>query len=271
MNPIIEKILFLLQSSKKKQKDLTDYLGITSNVFTDWKSGRIKSYNKYLPQIAEYFGVTVDYLLGKEEQPQESTAAKDISYHFTNDSILNKSTTVPSQEASAHQRASESAGKCAIRVPVYDKIVMSRLIKTASVFDLPSETFSSPSVRGDRVEAGIPFSSISELDDYEEFPVDKAENHEYVALRIHSDAMEPRIAPGDVVILRVQNDVENGDIAVITIGLDEFTCKKIKKTPEGILLISTNPKHEPIFYSNQQIKEQRIRIFGKVVELRAKF
>ena len=52
---------------------------------------------------------------------------------------------------------------------------------------------------------------------------------------------------------------------------DEATCKKIKKTPEGVMLISTNPAYEPMFYSNKDIEEKPVRIWGKVVELRAKF
>lgn len=63
----INKILELLKQQGKKQKDLTDYLGVSKNLFTDWKSGRIKSYQKYLPQIADYLECSVDYLLGREE------------------------------------------------------------------------------------------------------------------------------------------------------------------------------------------------------------
>lgn len=60
----VQIIIGLLQETGKMQKELTDYLGITKNAFTDWKSGRIKSYQKHLPKIAEFFGVSVDYLLG---------------------------------------------------------------------------------------------------------------------------------------------------------------------------------------------------------------
>ncbi len=68
----IDKICELLKAQGKKQKDLTDYIGVSKNHFTDWKSGRIKSYTKYLPQISEFLNVSVDYLLGKEEAPPAS-------------------------------------------------------------------------------------------------------------------------------------------------------------------------------------------------------
>ena len=63
---ILDKIIILLKEQNKKQKDLTDFLGITQNVFTDWKAGRIKSYTKYLPEIADFLGCSVDYLLDRD-------------------------------------------------------------------------------------------------------------------------------------------------------------------------------------------------------------
>lgn len=58
----------------KKQKELTDYLGLSKNTFTEWKGGRNKSYMKYLPQIADFLGVSVDYLLddGNKKSPDTS-------------------------------------------------------------------------------------------------------------------------------------------------------------------------------------------------------
>ncbi len=71
---VLDNIILELNNQNKKQKELTDYLGITKNAFTDWKSGRIKSYMKYLPQIADFLGVSVDYLLddGNKKSPDTS-------------------------------------------------------------------------------------------------------------------------------------------------------------------------------------------------------
>lgn len=72
-------ILSLLKEKQKTQKELTDYLGITQNAFTDWKSGRIKSYRKHLSKIAEFFNVSVDYLLGKEQEKKTPATAAEKS------------------------------------------------------------------------------------------------------------------------------------------------------------------------------------------------
>ena len=72
---VLNKILDLLKQNKKKQKDLTDFLGVSHNVFTEWKAGRNSSYKRHLPKIAEFFGVSVDYLLGSENNGSNFTYA----------------------------------------------------------------------------------------------------------------------------------------------------------------------------------------------------
>ena len=124
--------------------------------------------------------------------------------------------------------------------------------------------------------AGIPIVAIEDFDsddpdDWEEIPEDMAKSGEYIALRIKGDSMEPRMRTGDVVIVRLQPEVENGDIAIVRVNGNEATCKKIKQTPEGIMLISLNPAYEPMFFTKKQVHTLPITILGRVVELRAKF
>ncbi|GEM_PF-420806 len=58
---ILDRIIELLGDDD--QKKLTDYLHLKKTAFTDWKSGRSNSYRKYLIEIAEFFGVSIDYLV----------------------------------------------------------------------------------------------------------------------------------------------------------------------------------------------------------------
>ena len=122
-----------------------------------------------------------------------------------------------------------------------------------------------------KVAAGIPIEAIENVEDYEEISPEMASRGKYIALTIHGQSMEPRMNEGDVVIVRLQEDVESGDTAIVMVNGGDSTCKKIKKTPEGVMLISTNPAFEPMFYSNAQITDLPVRILGKVVELRAKY
>lgn len=122
-----------------------------------------------------------------------------------------------------------------------------------------------------RVVAGIPIEAIEEIIDWEEIPQKMASTGKFFALRVCGHSMEPKILEGDVVIVRQQDDVDNGDIAIVLVNGDEATVKRIKKQAEGITLIATNISvYEPHFYSNQEIRDLPVRVIGKVVELRRK-
>lgn len=66
----LNKIIEIMKQKNLKQKDLTDFLGVGKGAFTEWKSGKTNSYLKYIPQIAEFLGVSSDYLLGIENEKQ---------------------------------------------------------------------------------------------------------------------------------------------------------------------------------------------------------
>ena len=121
------------------------------------------------------------------------------------------------------------------------------------------------------VAAGVPLEAITDIEDWEEIDEAMAAQGEYIALRIHGKSMEPRMLDGDVVIVKIQSHIEDGEIGIIFVNGDDATCKKIKKTPNGIMLISNNPAFEPMFYSNEEIENLPVRVLGKVVELRGKF
>ena len=121
-----------------------------------------------------------------------------------------------------------------------------------------------------RVQAGIPVEAVEEILDYEEITHDMAITGEYFALSVQGDSMEPRICAGDVVIVRKQADCDSGDLVVVLVNGDEATIKRIKKTPEGIVLVPNNLSYEAMFYSNAEIQRLPVSILGKVVELRGK-
>lgn len=122
-----------------------------------------------------------------------------------------------------------------------------------------------------RVAAGIPIEMIEDVLDYEEITEDMARRGEYFALKIQGDSMSPRICNNDVVIVRQQDDAENGDIVIATINGDDAVCKRLQKYSDGIALVSLNPQYEPIYLKKEDVEEKPVRIIGKIVELRGKF
>lgn len=75
---VLNNILRLISDRKIHQRDLSDFLGLSKNTITGWKNGNNTSYMKYLPQIADFFGVPIDYLLGDEGQ--KTTISPNFTY-----------------------------------------------------------------------------------------------------------------------------------------------------------------------------------------------
>jgi repressor LexA len=119
-----------------------------------------------------------------------------------------------------------------------------------------------------RVQAGIPIEAIEEIIDYEEITEEMARKGEHFALKIKGNSMEPQISDNDVVIVRKCSDCESGSIAVVLVNGEDATVKRIKKRPEGVMLIPANPAYEAMFYTNEEIASLPLVIIGKVVEQR---
>lgn len=154
------------------------------------------------------------------------------------------------------------------------------LIKLSKVFnisvtdllqsDKPKPTHKRIPVLG-KVAAGEPLEQYEDITGYEDIPFSWAESASYYALRIRGDSMEPRMYDGDVVIVRQQEDAENGDIVIASVNGEDATCKKFRKTDAGVMLISLNSKYDPFVFSPEQVESLPVRILGKVVEMRCKF
>ena len=84
-------------------------------------------------------------------------------------------------------------------------------------------------------------------------------------LRAHGDSMTgARIYDGDVVFVKSQNTVDNGDIAVVVIG-DEATLKRVYYYPNDakLILCPENAKYAPMSFSGTEL--DTITILGKAV------
>ena len=122
-----------------------------------------------------------------------------------------------------------------------------------------------------KVAAGVPIEAVEDVIGEETISKKMAETGDYFGLRISGDSMEPTIHHGSIVIVRQQDDVENGDIAIVIVNGEDATCKKIEKFENGIMLVPINKAYEEKFYTNEEIEKLPVRIIGKVVESRTKF
>lgn len=98
-----------------------------------------------------------------------------------------------------------------------------------------------------------------------------AETGEFFALKIHGDSMFPVFVENDTVVVRKQEDFENGDIVVAIINGEEATVKKGKKSDNSILLQPLNTNYEPLIFTKEEMKTIPVKIIGVVKQLKREF
>lgn len=120
------------------------------------------------------------------------------------------------------------------------------------------------------VPAGIPLEAIEDIVDWEDIPIEWTRGgKEFFSLRVKGDSMSPKFLEGDTIILRKEDDCENGDICVVYVNGDDATLKKVVKKQDCIILQPLNNAYEPrVFDYNDELNP--IRIAGVVVEIRRK-
>ncbi len=114
-----------------------------------------------------------------------------------------------------------------------------------------------------RISAGLPLYADEHIEGYTY--TDLNGGAEYFALRVSGDSMNAaRMNDGDLLIVRRQDIVDNGDIAVVLVDDEDATVKRFYREGDRITLMpqSTNPAHQPQVYD---ARKTRIRVQGRVV------
>ena len=110
------------------------------------------------------------------------------------------------------------------------------------------------------IAAGTPLTAEREYDNYVSIAGDS--HHADAALRVEGDSMTPRYLDGDLVLIRLQDDVDNGQIAAVCID-DCITLKRLYHMPHGVQLVSENPKYAPMMFDASN--SDSIRVMGLAV------
>ncbi len=81
----IERIIVLLEERGIEQQQFASAIGVGKQKISEWKSGKTKSYMKYIDKIADYLSVSTDYLLGNDESDKvNNITMRDINGNHNN-------------------------------------------------------------------------------------------------------------------------------------------------------------------------------------------
>ncbi|NLT48330.1 MAG: helix-turn-helix domain-containing protein [Clostridiales bacterium] len=98
---------------------------------------------------------------------------------------------------------------------------------------------------------------------HEEYVLDNGDVPCDYALKVIGDSMEPLLYDGDIVFVKQQPDVQDGQIAVVLVE-DSATLKVLYHIPEGIQLVSKNSAYAPMIYAG--LRASAVRVLGLAVQ-----
>ena len=204
MSKFADRLLQLRQEANLTQEELSNSLNLKYNLGTN--KGMISKYEKglhvpgftFVDYVADYFGVTTDYLMDRSNN----------KYYDDN----------------THDK----------RIPILGTI-----------------------------SAGLPIIAQENIIGYEY----TSDNCDF-CLRVKGDSMiNARIHDGDIVYVKKQSDVENGEIAVVIIDGEEATLKRVYKINGNVILHPENPIYKDMIFSKKDFKQ--VQIIGKVKYVKA--
>lgn len=110
------------------------------------------------------------------------------------------------------------------------------------------------------IACGEPILAAENVEEYISIPKELLGDF---ALTCKGDSMiNARIFDGDIVYIRQQEEVQNGEIAAVLVD-NEATLKRVRLFPDHIALEPENPMYKPLVYWNEEMNS--IRILGKAV------
>ncbi len=121
-----------------------------------------------------------------------------------------------------------------------------------------------------RVAAGLSCLAENNILEYEPVLANSVSRAEkYAFLRVVGDSMYPVFMEGDLVLVQVQESVDSGTYAVVTVDNEDGVIKRVVYGHDFIELQSVNPMYPPRRFENEDVL--RIRVFGVVKEVKRKF
>lgn len=275
-----ERLRKLRREKNLTQTELANLLNVSNGAIAMWETEKRQPDLDMVSKIASYFNVSVDYLIGREQEKNMNKFKE-----------LRKKAGLTQIEFAQKLNVDQST----ISKWEQDKAIpdIQTLVQLASFFNVSvdylmgREQKVDNNVRGMQMErsvikvpvygtipAGVPIEMIEDsyIEDEEEIPSDWLKGgNTYFCLKVKGESMMPKFEDGDTLILKQQDDCESGDYCAVSINHSECTFKKVIKRLDGITLQPLNPDFAPMVYSNKEIAELPITILGVVKEVRRSY
>ncbi len=190
-----------------------------------------------------------DFILSQIKENGYAPSIKELCEYFGTTSL-----------ATMHKHLVNLAGKGLIKRQ-YNKSrsieIIDKKVENLNVVQTP--------LLGD-IAAGTPIEAVEDARTIG-IPLELLKGRHTFVLRVRGDSMiDEHIMNGDYAVVESRNYADNGEIAVILLDKENVTLKKIYREKGLLRLQPANPKMEPIY-----VKDEDVRVQGVVVGIIRKY
>ena len=212
------------------QKVVAEYLGVAPTTYTQYETEKRGMSADILSKLADYFGVTIDDILGRAEDEEQSASLTNFD-----------PASIP------------------VKYPKSSTYPAPRLEKETALIPILGS-----------VRAGYDNFAEQNIEGYIRINEDiKALHPDAFTLRVTGDSMEPELSHGDYVICLPDAEIRNNDVVIVCINGEIGTVKRIRFDQDGLTLIPRNAQYKQIHYTAEEVETLPVTIQAKVIERRS--
>ena len=283
-NIIGKRIKEIREENNLTMKEFGKKMGFSESIISRYENGKVEPRKSTLDSIAGIFKVNEEWLKGYEDAPkyiEESSLSPYDSYIPFPDRLK-----LMIQETNV--TLTDLSNATSIPLPRLEKLVdgirdpwLREMQNTADYFNVSKSWMFGVRGAPRNIEVNetkfkkVPvlgtitaYSAISEQDDI--VALENVPEHDGIdfCLRVKGDSMiNARVYDGDIVFVKQQNTVENGDIAVVLMD-DETTLKRFYRLNGSIILRAENPMYKDIIIKTSDNKN--VKILGKAIAFKSR-
>lgn len=241
MRTFKETLKTLRNERNISQGKLASIIGVDRSSVSKWESGDRTPELSVGRKIASYFGVSLDYLFGATDDPNQELEFRTPEVPTRRLGLLEG---IGGMNLNPPPRLADY-------LPVTDDTISASL----TMIPVIGCVRGGPGGLAREERLGVEPAQI------------RGRAEDYFYLKVVGDSMAPAINEGDLALVRRQDQAENGQLVVAIVRgefNDEGVIKQYKTYPSAVSLISFNPNYEPRFFPGKEMN--RIAIVGKVVQ-----
>lgn len=234
---MIKNLRTLRESLSMTQKEFAASLGIGLSTYNGYEIGSREPKSDFLIRVAQQYGVTIDYLMGYTANPDSMSFSQKLNYMYSSEAL----------QIARQYDTLDGFGKDAIKALLSIECSRCSAISKTNSIKIGFKVSQQSASAGTGTYLGP--------DGFDEIQVDpdRVTGADF-GVPVQGDSMEPRFHNGDIILISMAQQVEVGDIALVTMD----GCGYVKKIGQDELL-SLNKKYAPIPMTED------VRINGKVI------